>query len=702
MVSPKIGRFSCAILLLFFAFCFAPSCSQPAGDTPVSDAGTGGSSDGPRVDASGPEFRVQFIDPVSGPFLGGTAITIRGNGFTESSQVFVGGRLVEPLNQEFVDSRRILIATPPGEPGSATVEVRNPGESTSLADAYTYEAIYADPPSGSVTGGTRVTLVGFGTDFSSETSIRFDGLPLVDVQVVSALVLTGTTPPGTSGQADIDVTTTTSVYSANDGYSYLATADPFAGGTGGGPIDGDVNIVVLDSRTHNGVDNAFASIGNPQSSPFQGYADDLGQISFSSEELRGRIDTYVAAPGYESASFVQYDARDLTVLLRQHPLPPPPDLPEPPPPGVGPQSGRIYGSIVFGDATGLGSPVWNLVPEPRGPDEIKRIYVSTTASSIFNRRSAQAIIDYQGFDASQTAWEFHLNARPSATAVVAMAGLYNTLSEQFQPFAMGLTRGVLVGPGEEVVGIDVVVDIPLDASLLVNLDKAPNLNTPGWIGPVEYTIRPVIDLGGEGAIVMNGHGQPALALPALQPGTYRFDEASSSIVLQGMAPLTGNLADASYSFIAGAYSADGAAPFSIRIERGITNISTPITIGDFLGTPRPVDPAPDTIASANAFHLQHEAPSTGSPTFTLHQFVDADGEKLLRTFTRGAAAAEVPDFRGKMVPLFPSLAKVFWTFFSFRIVGQSFDEFSYRHLRRDYWSAYAADSHTVQFPQRLP
>lgn len=700
MLSPSK---SLAILFAFILALGVFACTDRS-EPLLFDSGLLGSGDGgASQDAGAPDFQILFIDPANGPFTGGTRATVRGNDFDESTQIFVGGRMVEPTEQEFVDSRRIVITTPPGEPGLSDVEARKNSDVASLPDAFSYEAMVADPPSGSITGGTQVTIRGFGTDFGPTSQVRFDGALVSTLQVAGATLLTVTTPPGISGDADIEIVTESSVYEAKRGFEYLATADPFAAGMGGGLIDGNVNVVVLDSRTSNGVDQAFVSIGDPQTSPLQGYADDLGQISFSDAQLSGRITTSAAAPGYESSSFVQYDSRDITILLRKLPEPPPPDLPPPPPPGVGPQSGRILGSIVFGDATGLGSPVWNLVPEPRHSGEIKRVYVSTTASSIFGRRTAGAIIDYQGFDAGQTSWEFDISTRPSATAVVAMAGLYDTDTEEFQAFGMGVARGVLVGPGENVIGVDVVVDIPLDTAVLVNLDNPPDLHTPGWLGPVEYTIRPVIDLGGEGAIVMSGHGLPIQPAPALRPGTYLFDEGSKSVLLEGMAPLSGNLADASYSFIIGAYSANGASPFSVRIERGQVNISTPLTIGNFIGTPRPSDPAPDTMASSFSHMLKNESPATGSPTFHQHLLVDKKGDPILRTFARGSALrAPIPDFRGKSVPVFPSEDEVYWTFFDYRIWGQTFDDFNYRHLRRDYWSAYAAGSYWVRFPQPSP
>jgi hypothetical protein len=672
--------------------CASPS--SPAGE----DAGNTPPSDGGFADAGDVEFRVQFVDPATGPFAGGTEVTVRGNDFDENVSVFVGGRMVEPLDQEFIDSRRIVIKTPPGQPGLADVEVRRGAEIAALTEAFNYEAIYVDPAAGSVTGGTFVTIRGFGTDFGDGSVVHFDGLPLTGLTVVGDLVLTGTTPAGVSGSADVEVTTATSVFEAKRGYTYLATADPFAAGMGGGPIAGDVNVVVLDANTRNGIDDAFVSIGDPQSAPLQGTADGLGQISFSAPGLVGPITTYASAPGYKSAAFVSYDARDITILLRQ---PPPPAPPGTLPPG--PQSGRILGHVLFGDATGLGSPVWNLVPEPRSDSEIKRVYVAATYRSLFGNSPAGLVIDYQGYNEDKTAWAFEIGARPSATAVVATAGLYDTATDEFEPFAMGVARGILVGPGETVVGVDLVVNIPLDSALLVELDNPPSLNTPGWEGPIEYTIRPIIDLGGEGVIVMNSHGELAKPPPALRPGNYRFADGEDSIVLSGMAPLTGNLGDASYSFIAGAYSTAGNAPFSVRIERGITEISTPITIADFIGTPRPVDPIPDGIATAYEHELENEAPAQGVPTFHLHLFSDNDGVQLLRTFARGdQLRVPLPNFTGKPAELFPTNTDVSWTFYSIQIPQLSFDDFTYRHLRADYWSAYAADSYFVQFPPPSP
>jgi hypothetical protein len=43
--------------------------------------------------------------------------------------------------------------------------------------AFTFDAIALDPPSGSVAGGTFVTVTGFGTDFVDGAVVTFDGVP---------------------------------------------------------------------------------------------------------------------------------------------------------------------------------------------------------------------------------------------------------------------------------------------------------------------------------------------------------------------------------------------------------------------------------------------------------------------------------------------------------------------------------------------
>jgi len=142
-------------------------------------------------------FQLLLIKTIAhGPYTGGTEVLVRGNGFTENTTVLFGGRFVEPLDLLFVDSRRILVYTPPGDPGLADVEVRREDLSATLADGYEFEAIAVDPGSGSVAGGTYITISGFGTHFDDTTIVTFDGTPMTGVNVVNPQQLTGFSPPG--------------------------------------------------------------------------------------------------------------------------------------------------------------------------------------------------------------------------------------------------------------------------------------------------------------------------------------------------------------------------------------------------------------------------------------------------------------------------------------------------------------------------
>jgi len=650
-----------------------------------------------------PDLSVQFVDPANGPFTGGTEVTVRGNGFNEDATVLFGGREVEPLDLSFIDSRRLIVLTPPGNPGLADVEVRIGTDSATLAGGFEYEAITVDPDSGSVAGGTYLTIQGFGTHFDASTTVTFDGAPMTGVDVLNEQRLVGHAPPGISGTADVRVQTGAEVFLARRAYTYLATADPFAGGMGGGPINGTLNVVVLDGNTSNGVDGAYVAVGDPETTPFQGIVDGLGQITFSAPGLEGPVTVTAAAWGYETSVFAGFDARDITIFLNRPPQP----QPGPYPPGR--QSGHIYGNVLFGETLGIGSPSWDLVPEPRTPTEVKRLYVTTTAGSMFSSTyPPNDWIEYEGYDPDKTAWEFDVTARPAAQAVVAIAGLYDPARDPsgmgvtgFEPFAMGVTRGVLVGPGEDVMNVDVVVNIPLDTALSVNLDNPPALNTPGWTGPIAYSIKPFVDFGGEGVIAMNKNGLNPPPNPEPWPNIYFFEDDSQSILLPSMSPFAGAAADASYSFIIGAYSESSGNPFSVRIARGYDDVSLPVTVGDFLPMPRPADPMPNSTASSSAVRLELEPPSTGEATFNLHIFVSSNGVSLMRIFSRGDMLEnEIPDLTSVGLPAFPSGPDqpVSWTFYRIAVPGTTFDQFTYRQLSALYWSAYAADAYWVFFP----
>ena len=690
-----------ASLALLVTFVIAGGCGKQAAQL-GHDASTGDDARG-FADAGAPDanasFALQYTDPDHGPYTGGTITTIRGTGFDASDAVTVGGRVATDL--KLLDPRHLQITTPPGDPGTqAIVVTRGDGTTASRADAFTYTQIAVAPPSGSVAGGTFVTITGLGTDFDASTAVTFDGVPATNVAVSGPTELTCTTPPGTPGDATVIVATTSNVYRADAGYSYYATGDPYAGGLSGGPIHGTLNVVVLDSYTDNGVPNAFVAIGDPATTPWKGYTDFLGQITFSDPSLHGPVNVITAPDGYEVGTFDCFDATNLTMFV---------DPQVPPmaqgPPGVGQNQGMIQGAIVFGDETGLGSPYWDLVPEPTSPTQVKRAYVTTAAGSLFGGPPlATTPIDYH-FDQTKLSWPFQITTTPGTLAVVAIAGIYDSAKDPdgtnpgaaFTPYAMGVARNILVGPDQTLTGIDVVIDIPLDAAMHVDLVDPPPLGTDPS-GPTQLQIQATVDLGGEGAIEIGAHG---LGPPpgGDWPGTFTLPAGATGVTIQNAPSLEREIADGAYSFVASA-NTNGGSPMSGRIVRRQKNVSQPVEIAGFVGIPRFADPPENGTASGRraVFAPEHQ---TAAPTFHLHYLSDSQGTPMWRGVSCGAETdVEFPDLSsiGRVFP--PTDTPLYWSVWSILATTNDFNQYTYRWNGSYYWTAYANQAGMVEWPSR--
>ena len=684
------------VLLALAGACGAPAAHDPLDAAPADDGTPATDAAG---DAGGATFFVQYADPDHGPFRGNTTVTIRGGGFRESDEVWIGGRLV--LGQRFIDSRRFEVLTPPGDPGVATVEVRRGGGGAHRDMAFTYDALALDPPSGSVAGGTFVTITGFGTDFADPAVVLFDGVPATGVTVLNAQRLTAFAPPGIAGDASVTVRTPADQYQADRAYTYFTTGDPFAGGFSGGHLAGTLNVVVLDQNTKDGIPGAFVAVGDPNTTPYRGTTDALGQITFSGPDLVGPQTVTAYAADHEVGSFHCFDAANVTLWLRT-PIPPPDSGPPP----IGPDGAHVRGHVVFGDGVGLGSPCWNLVPEPRTPTEKKRIYVTTASSSITGAPAPPlAPIDYS-FDPARLAWPYEVSARPGALAVVAVAGLYDpardpsgTGYDGFEPFAVGVARGVLVGPGEDKTGVDIVVDVPLDSALRVQLADPPALHTPGQRGPTTYVFRGGVDLGGEGLVHFGRHGLWPPSGAQLLPGETQFPDGATALTVGAIPALTRALGDGSYAMTAGAYTDGGGPPFSVRVVRGVTATAAPLVIGDFLPVPRAADPPSNGAATRRHVALTSEPPAHAVPTFRLHMLSDAMGNPVWRGITCGDLTdVTLPDLSSIGVSYPAPGEPMTWVSWAITTPG-SYDTFSYRWLGSAYWRAYASDAFiNVQFP----
>jgi plastocyanin len=151
---------------------------------------------------------VTNANPPSGPSAGGTSVTITGTNFQTGATVTFGGTAA--TNVMFGGPTTLTATTPVHAPGMVDVVVTNPDlGSATLTNGYNYTPSPAPgvtsvtPPSGPTTGGTAVTISG--SNFQNGATLTFGANPATNVAFVDVNTLTGTTPAGPLGPADVTV-----------------------------------------------------------------------------------------------------------------------------------------------------------------------------------------------------------------------------------------------------------------------------------------------------------------------------------------------------------------------------------------------------------------------------------------------------------------------------------------------------------------
>ncbi|MFJ1270229.1 IPT/TIG domain-containing protein, partial [Legionella lytica] len=118
--------------------------------------------------------------------------------------------------------------------------VNNGVGSASLMGGFTYTAVAPTlssvlPSSGSIAGGTAITLTG--TGFIPGMSVTLGGTAATNVTVVNSTTLTAVTPAHASGAVNVVVTNTVGSATLTGGFTYVTLAPTLVGLT---PITGSV------------------------------------------------------------------------------------------------------------------------------------------------------------------------------------------------------------------------------------------------------------------------------------------------------------------------------------------------------------------------------------------------------------------------------------------------------------------------------
>jgi len=147
-------------------------------------------------------------NPNWGSVAGGTWVALTGTGFMDVSAVTYGGE--EVLDWEVLSDTSIVLTTPAAAlAGAVDVVVTTPGGKSDPVEFNYYHPVPVvtgqDPNSGSVAGGTRVTLTG--TGFTDASAVTYGGKD-AEFTVASDTSIALTTPAAAlAGPVDVVVTT---------------------------------------------------------------------------------------------------------------------------------------------------------------------------------------------------------------------------------------------------------------------------------------------------------------------------------------------------------------------------------------------------------------------------------------------------------------------------------------------------------------
>lgn len=282
------------------------------------------------------------LTPPVGPSQGGTAITLHGSGFSKGKALVQIGAL-PATDVTIVSDSELTAVTPPGTPGYVNVLVKVGDSTVFKANGFSYAgadlALYVPyPNTGAQAGGTLVHI--YGNGFQPGMQVLFGQNPATHFTFIDPTHVTCKTPPGKVGAVDVSVVQDAQKATLPSGYTYFNPMSAY-GGTWGAEVDGSVNVTILNASDNSPVPDAFTMLWTDPTTPYQGFTNVDGQITFSGEGLSGKQMISVSKEGYESASVVLFDATNVTLHI--HPTPPP--TPGSPPPGV-PQptvSGHVIG-----------------------------------------------------------------------------------------------------------------------------------------------------------------------------------------------------------------------------------------------------------------------------------------------------------------------------------------------------------------------
>jgi hypothetical protein len=428
---------------------------------------------------------LSHLTPGTGPSLGGTPAVLDGAALPPDAVVRVGA--LEATVTAVPTESRLHFTTPPGGAGPHALHVASasdPEDEALLPDAFTYEApltlAQVEPARGAIAGGTRITVRGSG--FAEGTTVTFGGEPAKDVRVLDGHTLTCRTPSSrTQGPAEVAVARGATRAALPEVFTYFDPRGP--GGLSGAPLTGTLNVTVLDTSSGaygQPVAGARVMLGTDATTPLQGLTDARGQLTLSDARMVGAQVATAFKEGYDAVTVAGLRAENLTVFLRR--LGSDGNPGNPPEPLRATISGRVRGFKP---------------PRPLGPGEVleARVLVaqpSPTSGPPFTGPGDRRADTWRVRDEGGT---YRVHTQPGLRAVYAVLGVLKDETD-FEPYLLGVRRGIAASSTRPAEGQDVVLDMHLDVTAPLTVDGP--VIVAGQ--PAPHQVYAWLDLGAEGLV----------------------------------------------------------------------------------------------------------------------------------------------------------------------------------------------------------
>ena len=648
------------------------------------DAGPPPSTDlnddaGPRSDVDlGDAFALVGLEPSHGPWTGGTRTVLAGRGFTSQLRVLVGVTEVPAADLFASDPTRAAIATPSGAPGSVSVTIVDDAtkKSRTLAGAFHYDAFAVTPASGATSGGTHIALHGLGTAWAPGTTVSIDAKPCLDVVIGDATHLECTTAAALPGTRDVTVTNLDSSFDvARDAFAYSDSSDGFRGGLSGGALSGTLKVIALDSYTGNALPGAKVIVGTDVKTALIQSTTPSGVTVFSDPSLKGLLTVTVAGKCLQPTTFVDVPVDTVTAYI--DPVLDPTcgtgDLPL----GGGKVKnlGLAQGELVWPTGVEFQSRgAWVGVPVPVRSTERRVAYVFAASSSAdanfyLPEPSAATTMDSDG----KFGYAYQLAYYPGNVTLYALAGIEDSAPpRRFQPYIMGVQRGVPLAPNVVTTHVDIKMETPLDHAMIVDA-KPPASNGRG---PDRLISRLAVTLG-----------QGAYALLPVSPQTKLLPNPGL-VAMVGIPALAGALSGESYLVSSAAVTGPYAqSPLSALSHVRTSDANVPLAMTGFM-------PLPVLASPGQGSWSGREVSLTANATIDLVKLVvsSAGGGVSWTIVSPGKLAFALPDLAA-VSPAYALVKEAITTQVQIaRINSFSYAKLRYGQLYSSAFSAYASDT----------